>query len=1280
MHRHLPLASVLLVASLSAQAVPEGLSAADWSSIRAAYEAGRHRVFAEHGGHRAHGPGQRWTVRFDGRGVVVQPDSGDWTWGLELVSFGFAGGEREVGTPQSVQADGQRLTYAWDGTLDEWYVNGAGGLEHGYTVRHRPEGDGTLTFLLRVRGELAPTLHANGCDLAFRRDGETRLDYTKLHVFDADGRTLSARFSLRPEGLRLSVDERGARYPVTIDPIAQHAYLKASNTDVTDRFGFSVAISGDTVVVGAPEEDSNGVGVNGNQANNSRVNAGAAYVFARTGTGWSQQAYLKASNTDSNDAFGWSVAISGDTVVVGALGESSNATGVNGNQADNSAGSAGAAYVFVRSGTGWSQQAYLKASNTDAGDGFGVSVAVSGDTVMVGANGEDSNATGINGNQADNSAAQAGAAYVFVRSGTSWSQQAYLKASNTGADDRFGQSVAVSGDTVVVGSYLEDSQATGVNGNQADNSAGAAGAAYLFVRSGTTWSQQAYLKASNTDASDYFGHSVAIAGDTVVVGAYAERSNATGINGNQADNSAFDAGAAYVFVRSGSTWSQQAYLKASSTDAGDRFGIAVAVSGDTVVVGAPEEDSDATGVDGNQADNGASSAGAAYLFVRNGSTWSQQAYLKASNTDANDRFGSAVAVSGDMVVVGASHESSNSTGINGDQFNNSAASSGCVYVFDLRSGCVGSIPAPAQQAYVKASNTGAGDAFGFSVAVSRDTVVVGAYLEDSNATGVNGYQGDNSASGAGAAYVFVRSGTAWTQQAYLKPPNTDAGDHFGISVAVSGDTVVVGAPEEDSNATGVNGNQGDNSALGAGAAYVFVRTGTGWSQQAYLKASNTDAGDNFGRSVAVSGNTILVGAYLEDSSAIGVSGNQLDNSANAAGTAYVFVRSGVSNWSQQAYLKASNTDAGDGFGVSVAICDDTVAVGAFGERSNATGVNGNQLDNSAPGAGSAYVFARNGTAWSQQAYLKASNTDADDEFGVMVAVSGDMVVVGACNEDSNATGVNGDQADNSAVDAGAAYVFARSGTTWSQQAYLKASNTDANDGFGQSVAISGDTVVVGAYREDSQATGVNGSQADNSASAAGAAYVFVRCGTAWSQRAYLKASNTGAGDRFAISAAVSGDMVVVGAHNEDSQATSINGIQTDNSANDAGAAYAFSIARLRPSLWPLTAPQIGSNYTLAIDNLEPTYNLAILVFGFTQFPLPGIDLGPLLGMPCCDVYHTPDIFLTPPPGAGGSTSWTWNPVTGLPGDRLYCQALCFDPAANAFGFTVSNEITITLEP
>ena len=667
---------------------PEGLAPSDWSSICAAYEHGRHAIVANPDGtNQARNPGQAWLTKFDGRGFTVTPDAGGWTWGLELVGYG----ERTFQSTSSkteVRHEEGKVSYLRDEGLTEWFVNDTRGLEQGWTLAKRPDrtdAAGPLSLQLAVRGSLRPRVSTEGASVAFvNESGGAVLTYGGLKAWDADGKILEARFSeaeVGHAGFCVMVNDADARYPITIDPIAQQqAYLKASNTEAYDYFGKSVAVAGDTVVVGAYWESSGATGVNGNQADNSQSRSGAAYVFVRSGSNWSQQAYLKASNTETLDYFGYSVALSGDTAVVGAYRERSIATGVNGNQTDNSAPYSGAAYVFVRSGSTWSQQAYLKASKIGGGF-FAESVAVSGDTVVVGDRLESSNATGVNGNQANESASGSGAAYVFVRSGTIWSQQAYLKASNTGASDYFGSSIAVSGDTVVVGATNEGSSATGVNGSQADDSASASGAAYVFIRNGSTWSQQAYLKASNTGASDYFGSSIAVSGDTVVVGATNEGSSATGVNGSQADDSASASGAAYVFIRNGSTWSQQAYLKASNTGAGDNFGYSIAVSGDTAVVGAYRERSNATGVNGNQTDNSAPYSGAAYVFVRSGSTWSQQAYLKASNAEAYDLFGACVAVSGDTVVVGSSGESSGATGVNGNQADNSATSSGAAYVF-----------------------------------------------------------------------------------------------------------------------------------------------------------------------------------------------------------------------------------------------------------------------------------------------------------------------------------------------------------------------------------------------------------------------------------------------------------------------------------------------------------------------------------------------------------------------------------------------------------------------
>jgi len=484
------------------------------------------------------------------------------------------------------------------------------------------------------------------------------------------------------------------------ETIAQEAYIKAVNTDPQDGFHV-VGLSGDTLVVGAIQEDSASTGVDGLPGDNSAGDSGAAYVFTRSATGWAPQAYLKASNTEGGDNFGRSVAISGNTIAVGAQGEDSSAAGVGGDPSDNGAQSSGAVYVFARDGDTWTQQAYIKASNSEASDTFGTSVALDGDTLVVGAFLEDSAATGVDGDETDNSAASAGAVYVFVRNGTDWTQQAYLKASNAQAGDIFGLSVAISGDTIVVGARDEDSDANGVNANQLNNTAIDAGAAYVFVRNGSTWSQQAYLKAHNSGAGDWFGIDVDIEDDTVVVGAIREDSAATVINGNPGD-SLVDVGAAYVYRRSGTSWTMEAYLKPSVTNADDTFGFSVGVSGEQVAVGSTNEASSVTVINGDATDNATNNAGAVHLFERSGATWSRVAYLKTFNTDANDSLGQDIAMDGGRIAASAWGESSAATGVDGDPNDNSAMWSGAVYLFtnyelwtDLGGGTPGSAGTPA---------------------------------------------------------------------------------------------------------------------------------------------------------------------------------------------------------------------------------------------------------------------------------------------------------------------------------------------------------------------------------------------------------------------------------------------------------------------------------------------------------------------------------------------------------------------------------------------------------
>lgn len=478
---------------------------------------------------------------------------------------------------------------------------------------------------------------------------------------------------------------------------------------------------------------------------------------------------------------------------------------------------------------------YFKASNTGMLDYFGASLALSGDgrTLAVGAVLEDSIATGIDGDQMNAGAVDSGAVYVFVRDDMGeWSQQAYIKATNTGAGDYFGDRVALSSDgrTLAVGARNEDSSAVGIDGDQDNEVAGDAGAAYVFERDETgTWSQQAYIKASNTEAGDLFGVSVALSadGDTLAVGARHEASAATGVVDDplaQLNNDAPHAGAAYVFVRdAASSWTQEAYIKASNTGAEDIFSYTIALSGDgdTLAVGALYEDGSASGVNG-VADDSANEAGAVYVYGRDGSgQWSQEAYVKASNSDIGDVFGHAIALNGDgdVLVVGAPYEDS---GDRNDQQDDSEPESGAVYVF-VRNPLDGWF----QQAYLKALNSDVNDTFGIRVALDElgETMAIASPWEDGSSVGFGGNQADDAAELAGAVYVFVIDPIGqWSQYVYVKAPNTSVGDSYGVGLALSsnGDTLAVGAHQEDSSAVGIGGSQLDDpSATDAGAVYLY---------------------------------------------------------------------------------------------------------------------------------------------------------------------------------------------------------------------------------------------------------------------------------------------------------------------------------------------------------------------------------------------------------------------------------------------------------------------------
>ncbi len=606
-----------------------------------------------------------------------------------------------------------------------------------------------------------------------------------------------------------------------------------------------------------------------------------------------------------------------------------------------------------------------------------------------------------------------------------------------------------------------------------------------------------YVKASNGEANDFFGWSIALSADgtTLAVGAPAEDSKAIGANGSQDNNDSNNAGAVYVFVKEEGVWIQQAYLKASNTEQpdvnaarvlpNDRFGYKIALSddGNTLAVSSLLEDSPSTGINCNQANyettafNSSSdpsddfiqaqdfNMGAVYVFTRSANEWTQDAYVKPSYFKTELRFGETLALSGDgkTLAVGATSDS-----LAGNGILTYAASSTpeCLEYYPSSSSSTSNMSSSSKSSSSNISNSS-----------------TSASLSSNSSRSYNG--GTNS----GSVHIFIRREDGWMQESLVKNSNAEPSDAFGTSIALStdGSIMAVGAIGEDSNTTGVNGNQSANTCyyfkdpdyvidaeckeagkhrargtINNGAVYLFRRADNLWTQEAYIKPSSTFITTLFGNSVDLSGdgNTLVIGAPGDASNANTVNGDSAQHIDYAnTGAAYLFSKSGP-NWLQEAVIKPSTltkhsgislVDTGNGtysiqingggqFGGDVSLSQDgnTLAVGSFRESSNAKGIDGDEGDNSAVRAGAVFVFKRANSVWTQQSYVKASNTDGDDRFGLNVDISADgkTMAVGAHREAgrgyaaassgaSSAASSNGtlDQDDNSAEASGAVYIY-----------------------------------------------------------------------------------------------------------------------------------------------------------------------------------------------------------------------------------------------------------------
>ncbi|RYD83699.1 MAG: hypothetical protein EOP84_07520, partial [Verrucomicrobiaceae bacterium] len=887
------------------------------------------------------------------------------------------------------------------GGITEWYVNQEDGFEHGFTIADRPDFKAVdepyiLQLVLHdLRAEPDP---GNPGDLVFTdsQTGRAILGYRDLVVWDAEGNQLSATMRGNAEGVIIAVNDQGARYPLTVDPllVSLDAELGEPPNRFGDLFGLAIDIDGDTAVVGTATADD--VGPDG----------GAAYVFVRNAGVWTIQ--QKLFKTGINDReFGCAVTISEDTIAVGATRPDLNAETVyntinfyqrtggawtfsqritpfvntlgplgayfdpldsrrspfrldmKGDRLVTCSSATGCAEFYTRSAGTWTPQTTFFAPEGFAEIRYGYDVALSGTSIAVSAPDINNGAGGT----------ATGKVFVYRSIGNLWTDPEIISASGGVNGDQFGCALAFSGDHLVVGAKLRNFSSVSQD----------IGAIYPFEWNGSAWTSSPVILSSTPVAGGEFGAAIAISGGTMAVGAPREPGTAA------------SSGTVSIYQWNGTGWIFARKLQATDGTANDLYGYTVAMSGTTLIVGAP-----------NHLESG-SGLGSAYLHVLGDGTWPLQQKLVgdlSGHAGTVNFYGSGAALEGDTAVLGSDYIDT-PYGMN----------SGAIYIFTRTAG----VWAPSKT--LIASDAAANGAMGKTVALSGNTVLAGS---------------PNHPSGIGAVYVFTRSGQDWSQQAKVSAPAYGAGSGFGTCIAIDGETFVTSVPSFNN---------------ASGKALVFRRTGSSWGSPIELTSQKFNGSGGvvvdeaafvpFGLGVAIKGNRIAVGSPFNVVS------------PSASGTARVYTRNEVNgSWGLNAVLTPTDQGAAaDWFGWSLSFSDsDQLAIGAPGGIAGA--INGASVGNQ---KGKVFVFGYGGLAWTREAVLSGTEVSGEN-FGMSVDMgTGARLAVGAW--------------ENSPGLSGKARLYQRSGITWNLQQTFTSPSPQANERFGSTVSLDGNTLLVAApYR------------------------------------------------------------------------------------------------------------------------------------------------------------------------------------------------------------------------
>ena len=954
----------------------------------------------------------------------------------------------------------------------------------------------------------------------------------------------------------------------------QLAKLIAADRATGNQLGNAVAISGNYAVVAAAD-------ISDGQIQNS---CQCVYVFENTNGSWIQKQKLFAPDKASGIDFGHAVSISENSIIVGAPGEENNA---------------GAAYIFERNSTGnWLQVKKIVAPTRTAGDLFGTSVSIIANYAVVGAPGDDGLASGwpkLPG---------AGAAYFFTNLNGTWEVLnkafpvvgAYYDRSQGAA---FGFSVSISGSTTkgisaVIGAPFEKKDTTGANPLDG------AGAAYVFQRNPNGGMEFAH-KIVNWDraAGDQFGYAVSMDERSLVVGAPFEDED-----GSQ-QNTLLSAGSAYVYYEMiPGHWAWVEKLIAPGRASGDNFGMSVCVNNGVIIAGGAAVDEMGGGI--------INSSGAAYLFKLSldslSAGWRSIQKITASDMSGNDWFGYSVAIDKDNIIVGTPFQDKGESGViaadAGAAYffgkkacastNSSISPSACrsytspskkytwsatgtyTDIVPNKAGCDSIITINLTITHkVDTSVTQKGNTLTANIKdasyqwidcstdepinINTRTLIAsvnGSYkvrIEHDGCSGVSSCYTVNPNKPIDKKPLDQPINTTPVSYSQLKefveinkliPKDREGYENFGYSVGISGEYAVIGANVDDKDA------KGDNPISDAGSAYIFKKQKDGkWKEVQKIVASDRANGDNFGWSVAINNNRIVVGAIYHDKDLQG------NDHSPSSGAAYIFELGDDGVWVQKQKLVANPIEGQILFGHSVAIDGNTIAVGCPWYAKDATGKPETNLN----GAGAVFVFDKTGGTWVQSQILTPSIRNINnlgDDLGWSVAICGDLIIAGAWGVDFDEKG-EGTRMEAS----GAAYIFERSGGKWKEVQKIVASDRAAHDQFGYSVAISGDNAIIGAWNKTETAD-------PDSRPFTGNAYIFSRKSPPnrvlndgrvillpesdgkWRQVLKINPEDRRPDDYLGWSVSMSGDYAIVSAKKQDTDSL-------DNMINDGGAVYVF---------------------------------------------------------------------------------------------------------------------------